>query len=178
MWARLEAGARVADVGCGAGVALVAMATAFPNSSFEGFDPSRLAVDLARARISDTGLANVTLHLGPATDLPARPTYDLVLTLDCIHDMPNPAEAMVAIRRAIRPDGTWLIKDISRRCDLERQPAQPDAGHDVRDVRRGLPVFGAFRAGRGRARHARVPSPVGRGHVPGSRFHPLRGPRL
>jgi 2-polyprenyl-3-methyl-5-hydroxy-6-metoxy-1,4-benzoquinol methylase len=125
VWARLEAGARVADVGCGAGVALVAMATTFPNSSFEGFDPSQLAVDLARARISETGLTNVTLHLGPATDLPARPTYDLVLTLDCIHDMPNPAEAMVAISRAIRPDGTWLIKDIRAAAtwsDNQRNP--------------------------------------------------------
>ena len=123
VWARLEAGARVADVGCGAGVALVAMATTFPNSSFEGFDPSRQAIDLARARISETGLTNVTLHLGPATDLPARPTYDLVLTLDCIHDMPNPAEAMVAIRRAIRPRWHLAHQGHSRCCDLAREPA-------------------------------------------------------
>ena len=123
--ARLEAGARVADVGCGAGVALVSMATAFPNSSFEGFDPSQQAIELARARISETALTNVTLHLSPATDLPAGPTYDLVLTLDCIHDMANPAEAMVAIRRAIRPGGTWLIKDIRAAAtwsDNQRNP--------------------------------------------------------
>jgi 2-polyprenyl-3-methyl-5-hydroxy-6-metoxy-1,4-benzoquinol methylase len=123
--ARLEAGARVVDVGCGAGVALVAMATAFPNSTFEGFDPSQQAVDLARARISETGLTNVSLHLASATDLPDRPSFDLVLTLDCIHDMPNPAAAMVAIRRAIRPDGTWLIKDIRAAAtwsDNQRNP--------------------------------------------------------
>ena len=46
----------------------------------------------------------------------ARPTedgrYDFVMTLDCIHDMPRPSDAIAAIRRAIRPDGTWLIKDI------------------------------------------------------------------
>ena len=40
--------------------------------------------------LAETGLTNVTLHLGPAADLPARPTYDFVLTLDCIHDMPRP----------------------------------------------------------------------------------------
>ena len=145
------------------------MATAFPNSSFEGFDPSQQAIELARARISETALTNVTLHPSPATDLPAGPTYDLVLTLDCIHDMANPARPWSP---SAAPSAlvTWLIKRHSRRGDLERQPAQPDAGHDVRHVRCGLLVFGAFRAGWGRARHARVPSPVGRGHVPGSGF--------
>jgi SAM-dependent methyltransferase len=122
---RLEEGARVADVGCGAGVALVVMATAFPRSSFDGFDPSGHAIDRARARIEETGLTNVTLHLAAAADLPDRPTYDFMVTLDCLHDMPRPAEAMAAIRRALRPDGTWLIKDV--RCgatwgDNQRNP--------------------------------------------------------
>jgi SAM-dependent methyltransferase len=123
--ARLEAGARVADIGCGAGIALVSMATAFPNSNFEGFDPSQQAIQLARARISESALSNVTLHVAPATGLPDRPTYDLVLTLDCIHDMAKPADAMVAIRRAIRPDGTWLIKDVRSAAtwtDNQRNP--------------------------------------------------------
>jgi 2-polyprenyl-3-methyl-5-hydroxy-6-metoxy-1,4-benzoquinol methylase len=123
--ARLEEGARVADVGCGAGVALVAMATAFPNSSFEGFDPSHEAIDLARARISENELANVTLHQAAAEDLPDRPVYDLVVTLDCIHDMPKPAEAMGAIRRAIRPDGTWLLKDIRTAASWDANQRNP-----------------------------------------------------
>ncbi|HXW80484.1 MAG TPA: class I SAM-dependent methyltransferase [Acidimicrobiales bacterium] len=112
VWARLESGARVADVGCGAGLALVAMATRFPESRFDGFDPSEYALHRARANLSETELQNVTLHLAGAVDLPHQPTYDLMLTLDCMHDMPKPAEAIAAIRRAIRPDGTWLIKDI------------------------------------------------------------------
>jgi 2-polyprenyl-3-methyl-5-hydroxy-6-metoxy-1,4-benzoquinol methylase len=109
---RLEAGARVADVGCGAGLALLAMAEAYPNTRFEGFDPSRHAIDRARTRLAETGLANVEIHNAAAADLPHRPTYDFVLTLDCIHDMPRPAEAIAAIRAAITLDGTWLIKDI------------------------------------------------------------------
>jgi 2-polyprenyl-3-methyl-5-hydroxy-6-metoxy-1,4-benzoquinol methylase len=125
VWARLEAGARVADVGCGAGLALVAMATAFPRSSFEGFDPSRYAIDRARAHLSETDLTNVSVQLAGAADLPDRPTYDFVVTLDCMHDMPRPAETTAAIRRAIQADGTWLIKDI-RSCatwsDNQRNP--------------------------------------------------------
>ncbi|MGH9171974.1 MAG: class I SAM-dependent methyltransferase [Acidimicrobiales bacterium] len=109
---RLTTGARVVDVGCGGGVALAAMAVAYPRSRFDGYDPSRHALERARAKVTTAGLGNVTLHLASAADLPADPTYDFVLTLDCLHDMPHPAEAIAAVRRAIRPDGIWLIKDI------------------------------------------------------------------
>lgn len=109
---RLERGARVADVGCGSGVALLAMAEEFPRSHFDGYDPSRLAIDRARAKLAATSLTNVELNPVGAEDLPEVPTYDLILTFDCIHDMPHPAEAIAAIRRAIVADGTWLIKDI------------------------------------------------------------------
>jgi 2-polyprenyl-3-methyl-5-hydroxy-6-metoxy-1,4-benzoquinol methylase len=109
---RLAAGARVADVGCGSGVAVYALAAAFPASVFAGFDPSRHAIDRARAKLPGSGLGNVEFTAAGAQELPADGRYDLVLTLDCIHDMPRPAEAIGAIRRAIRPDGTWLIKDI------------------------------------------------------------------
>ena len=66
-----------------------------------------------------------TFHVAGAADLPAEPTYDFVMTLDCIHDMPRPAEAIAAIRRAIEPDGTWLIKDIragATWADNQRNP--------------------------------------------------------
>jgi 2-polyprenyl-3-methyl-5-hydroxy-6-metoxy-1,4-benzoquinol methylase len=108
----LTAGARVADVGCGSGVALATLAAAFPASTFEGFDPSGHAIGRARARLAESGLANAEVRTARAEDLPSDHRYDFVLTLDCIHDMPHPAEAIAAIRKAIRPDGTWLIKDI------------------------------------------------------------------
>jgi len=110
--ARLEAGAVVADVGCGSGVALCTLAAAFPASRFEGFDPSRHAIARAQARVDAGGLTNVDLRAAGAESLPADERYDFVLTLDCIHDMPHPDRATAAIRRAIEPEGTWLIKDI------------------------------------------------------------------
>jgi SAM-dependent methyltransferase len=67
----------------------------------------------------------VTFHLAGAADLPAEPTFDLVLTFDCIHDMPHPAEAIAAIRRAVRPDGTWLIKDIRAKATWEENRRNP-----------------------------------------------------
>jgi SAM-dependent methyltransferase len=121
---RLSQGGRVADVGCGSGVAAMTMAAAFPKSRFEGFDPSRHAIARATSRLDQVGLTNVSFTTAPAADLPEA-GYDLILTLDCLHDMPDPAGAMKAVRRAIHPEGTWLIKEIrssSRWSDLTRNP--------------------------------------------------------
>ncbi|MEY2461318.1 MAG: hypothetical protein QOG30_3148 [Acidimicrobiaceae bacterium] len=112
---RLEGGALVVDVGCGAGVALTALAGAYPNSTFHGYELSRHALDRAAARIDDEGLTNVELFHTRAEELPTDGRYDFVLTFDCLHDMTRPADTIAAIRRAIADDGTWLIKDI--RCD-------------------------------------------------------------
>lgn len=122
---KLERGARVADVGCGSGVAVLTMARAFPASTFEGFDPSRHAIERAHTSLREAGVDNATFHLAPAADLPQDPTFDLVLTFDCIHDMPHPAEAIAAIRRAIKPDGTWLIKDIRSGSSWEQNRRNP-----------------------------------------------------
>jgi 2-polyprenyl-3-methyl-5-hydroxy-6-metoxy-1,4-benzoquinol methylase len=122
---RLRSGARVADVGCGAGLAVLAMAEAFPAATFEGFDPSVHAIARANQKLEEAGLANATFHAAPAAALPEQPTFDLVLTLDCLHDMPRPAEAMAAIRRAIRPDGVWLIKEIRGAATWAENLANP-----------------------------------------------------
>ncbi len=116
---KLRNGALVADVGCGAGVALVAMAEAFPKSKFHGYDPSSHAIGRAQAKIDDLGLQNVELHMVGGESLPTDASFDFLLTFDCIHDMPHPAKVIAAIRRAIRSDGTWLIKDIRSEPQFE-----------------------------------------------------------
>lgn len=110
--ARLEAGARVADVGCGSGITLLTLAGAFPRSEFEGYDPSRHAIERAGQHLASRGLGNVTFHHEAAEGLPASPVFDLVLTFDCLHDMPHPERAARAIRQCLRDGGTWLIKEI------------------------------------------------------------------
>lgn len=122
---RLERGATVADVGCGAGVALLAMARAYPASTFHGYDPSRHAIGRARSQVADEGLDNVELFEAAGEDLPAEPTYDLVVTFDCIHDMTRPDVVIRAIRRALRDDGTWLIKDIRSHPEFEANLRNP-----------------------------------------------------
>ena len=108
----LEAGILVADVGCGGGVALTALAEAYPHSTFHGYELSRHALDRATQRVAAMGLDNVELHFERAEHVPDDGRYGLVLTFDCLHDMTQPGAAIAAIRRTISDDGTWLIKDI------------------------------------------------------------------
>jgi SAM-dependent methyltransferase len=122
---KLERGAVAADVGCGAGVALLAMAKAYPRSRFAGYDPSSHAIGRARAKVAEAGLRNVELHVAGGEEVPREPTFDFVITFDCIHDMTRPREVIGAIRRSLRPDGTWLIKDIRSRPRFEENLRNP-----------------------------------------------------
>jgi len=123
---KLEHGAQVADVGCGGGIALIELAKAFPRSRFHGFELSRHALERAERNRAEAGIANAQFHGARGEALPVDGRFDLVLTLDCLHDMTRPGEVIAAIRRAIAPDGTWLIADIKARgsfaADVEKNP--------------------------------------------------------
>jgi SAM-dependent methyltransferase len=112
---KLQEGAAVADVGCGGGVAVCLMADAFPKSMFHGYDISQHALARAEQRRQDLGLANARFHDARVQLLPDDGSLDLITTFDCIHDMTHPQEAMQAIRKAIKPDGVWLLVDIKSR---------------------------------------------------------------
>jgi len=109
---RLEAGAIVADIGCGAGGAAIQMAERFPRSTFTGYDISRHALDRAAAKRKESGARNVSFVDPRRSPLPSDGSLDVVTAFDCVHDMTHPAETMDAIRRSLRPDGTWLLVDI------------------------------------------------------------------
>jgi len=109
---KLGRGAVAADVGCGGGVALIAMAQAFPDSEFHGYDPSQHAIDRCHAKVEELGLKNVRLFVSGGESLPKAPTYDFLITFDCIHDMTRPGEVIASIYQSLKADGTWLIKDI------------------------------------------------------------------
>jgi 2-polyprenyl-3-methyl-5-hydroxy-6-metoxy-1,4-benzoquinol methylase len=125
---KLTVGAKVADVGCGSGKALLEMAKAYPRSEFHGYDNSELAIGFAEAHLARSGLRNVTFHRAAASTLPRDASFDFVLTWDCLHDMTDPAGAMRSIRAAIRPDGTWLIVDINGMPSPEENYAHPLGG--------------------------------------------------
>jgi ubiquinone/menaquinone biosynthesis C-methylase UbiE len=107
--AKLDAGARVADVGCGKGASTVLMAKAFPESQFFGFDYHDKSIEGARAVAAREGLAvRVNFGLAKAKEFPGK-DYDLVTVFDCLHDMGDPVGAATRVRKALSEDGTWMI---------------------------------------------------------------------
>ena len=104
--ATLEAGGRVADVGCGHGASTVLLAEAFPSSTFTGFDLHEPSLEAARKRAADAGV-DARFEIGTAQDFAGR--YDLVCLFDCLHDMGDPVGACAHIRGALEPGGTLLL---------------------------------------------------------------------
>ena len=109
---RLTSGARVVDVGCGAGSAVLLMAEAFPRSTFVGYDISRYALDRAEQKRAAAGVGNVEFCDPRQSSMPSDHSVDLVTTFDCVHDMTHPQEMIEAIRASLTDDGTWLLVDI------------------------------------------------------------------
>jgi SAM-dependent methyltransferase len=125
--ARLEAGGKVADVGCGSGVALISMAKAFPSSSFIGWDISDIALNRGRENALTSGTSNVTFFNARAGGLPEDRSFDLITTFDCVHDLTRPEAAARAIHASLGPEGTWLIVDPAGRGSFEDNLDHPMA---------------------------------------------------
>jgi len=106
---KLEAGARVADVGCGKGASTILMAKAYPKSKFMGFDYHDKSIEAAREIAKREGVADrVTFEVAAAKNFPGR-DYDFVAVFDCLHDMGDPVGAAAHVRRSLAKDGTWMI---------------------------------------------------------------------
>jgi ubiquinone/menaquinone biosynthesis C-methylase UbiE len=107
--AKLERGARVADLGCGHGASTILMAGAFPRSTFVGSDYHDGSVEAARKRAAEAGVADrVRFEVATAQTVSGH-DLDLVTTFDCLHDMGDPLGAARQVRASLAADGTWLI---------------------------------------------------------------------
>jgi len=106
---KLEAGAKVADVGCGFGHSTVLMAEAFPNSRFYGFDTHEASIAAAHRNALEAGVADrVTFTTGAASDY-AEEGFDLICFFDALHDMGDPVGAARNARAALAEDGTVML---------------------------------------------------------------------
>jgi SAM-dependent methyltransferase len=119
VYAKLQQGCRVADIGFGRGRALITLAKAFPESRFVGYDVHGPNVDAATTRARAEGVADrVSFRQLDATEgLPA--TYDLVLTFDVLHDIPDPVHLLRVIRETLAPDGSYLCLEFNSADTLE-----------------------------------------------------------
>ena len=105
---KLEAGARVADIGCGHGASVVVMAGAYPKSKFFGFDFHAPSVETSKKRATEAGVTDRTkFEVATATTYAGE--YDLICFFDCLHDMGDPVGAARHARERLAPGGTVLL---------------------------------------------------------------------
>lgn len=125
---RLTAGIDVLDVGCGAGRIMVRLAGLYPNSRFAGVDLSEEAITTARHAAAAEGLSNIEFTIMDVSDFDevVEPgSYDLITTFDAVHDQAKPRNVLRGIHRALRPDGVYLMQDISGTSHVHQDIEHP-----------------------------------------------------
>jgi len=107
--AKLKAGAKVADVGCGLGTSTILMAEAYPKSTLAGFDYHPESIRLAKEAAAKAGVSDrVKFEIAKAKDYPGT-GYSLVAFFDCLHDMGDPEGAARHVLGTLEPNGAWMI---------------------------------------------------------------------
>ncbi|HYI51467.1 MAG TPA: class I SAM-dependent methyltransferase [Microbacterium sp.] len=105
-------GARIADVGTGAGWSSIALARAYPDLHVDGFDVDDPSIELARANAARAGVADrVRFHNADGDALSSFGRYDAAFAFECIHDMPRPVDVLAAMRLAVGDDGPVIVMD-------------------------------------------------------------------
>ncbi|MEN8444776.1 MAG: class I SAM-dependent methyltransferase [Cyanobacteria bacterium J06555_13] len=125
---QLIQGITVADIGCGRGRALQLLAGLFPNSRFYGYDLSTEAIEWAAAEAKRLGVTNnLSYKVQDAAQITASAQYDLIFAFDAIHDQAQPGAVLQNIRRALKPDGLFLMQDVRSSTQLEKNLDHPVA---------------------------------------------------
>jgi SAM-dependent methyltransferase len=122
---RLAAGARVADVGCGTGHAMVLLAGAYPASTFVGYDLADDAIARARSEAAEAELANAHFEVRDAARLAVEEPFDVVFVFDAVHDQVAPAEVLERVHAALAPGGTFVMVEPRASSDLEGNRDNP-----------------------------------------------------
>ena len=125
--ARLAGGCRAADIGCGTGHAINLMASAFPASSFTGYDLADDAIARAGEESRQMGNDNAAFEVLDVTNLPAEPPYEVIFAFDAVHDQVDPATVLSRVHGALSPDGIFYMVDFKFSSDIAGNLENPYA---------------------------------------------------
>jgi 2-polyprenyl-3-methyl-5-hydroxy-6-metoxy-1,4-benzoquinol methylase len=111
---KLESGqpVRIAEVGCGEGLAAITIANAYPNARIDGYDLDEASIAVAQRAATDAGVADrVQFEVRDAADPSIAGDYDLVLSIEMLHDMPDPVGILRTMKRLAGDDGAIVVAD-------------------------------------------------------------------
>ena len=125
---RLAHGIRVLDVGCGRGRIIARLAELYPQSHFTGMDLSQEAIASARREASARGIENtrfIAVDLSDFNETAEPEAFDFITTFDAVHDQARPLRVLKGIHRALKPDGVYLMQDISGSSHVHKNIEHP-----------------------------------------------------
>jgi len=125
---RFAKGIRMLDVGCGRGHILNTLAALYPRSRFVGMDLSQDAIAYARDEASRGGGDNidfVPIDLSDFDQTATPESFDFITTFDAIHDQAKPLNVLKGIHQSLKPDGVYLMQDISGSSDVHKDIEHP-----------------------------------------------------
>jgi SAM-dependent methyltransferase len=109
---KLEAGAKVAELACGTGIAALELAKAFPKITVDGYDLDESSIAIARKNAAEAGVADrVTFQVHDVRDPKLAGTYDVVAVFEAIHDMGDPVAPLATVKRLLAKDGIAFVVD-------------------------------------------------------------------
>ncbi|MBK5307216.1 MAG: class I SAM-dependent methyltransferase [Frankiaceae bacterium] len=111
---KLEAGGpvRIAEVGCGAGLASIRIAQVYPNAQVDGYDLDEASIAAARKSAAGAGVAErVRFEVRDAADPTIAGDYDLVLSIEMLHDVPDPVGILRTMNKLAGGSGVVLVVD-------------------------------------------------------------------
>jgi len=139
---RLEGTERVLDIGCGDGRVTAEVAARVPRGEVIGVDSSPDMIAFASSRFGPADGSNLRFQVADARSLPFREEFDLIVSLNALHWVPEQDAALRSIRRALKPDGLAqlrLVPDGKRKSlelvieDTRRSPKWARYFQELRD---------------------------------------------
>lgn len=122
----LDGDERLLDVGCGDGYVTLELARRLPRGSVVGVDASPRMVETAARRPVPDG-TSVRFLTADARDLPFVGEFDVVVSFNALHWVPDQRRALAAVARTLRTGGRAVVQLV---CASER-PGVEDVEMDV-----------------------------------------------
>lgn len=111
---------RLLDVGCGDGHVTLELARRLPRGGVVGVDASPRMVEAAATRAVPDG-ASVRFLVADARDLPFVGEFDVAVSFNALHWVPEQRRALESVARTLRPAGRAVIQMVcaSRSSSIE-----------------------------------------------------------